>query len=196
MRLPAALGLTVLVLAVAGCSSDPAGDAVGGAGDSVATADAALLAAHGLEGLSATQIVDTLDSSTDARPLPFGASVTPTQVTLTDGEQEVALALPEDSFYLSVAPFVTSTHECYFHSLAGCQGELVDTQVDVRITGTDGATLVDERVTTGTNGFAGFWLPRDITGTIRIEHEGRTGAAEFATDADSPTCLTTLQLSA
>lgn len=194
MRLPSTLA--VLALAVAGCGSEATEDAGGQAGDSVVASDSALLAAHGLDGLSATQIVDTLDASTEARPLSLGASVTPTHVTLTDGGQEIALPLPEDSFYLSVAPFVTTTHECFLHSLASCQGEMVQEQIQVRITDADGTTLVDEPVTTGTNGFAGFWLPRDITGTIQVEHDGRTGAVDFATDAESPTCLTGLQLSA
>lgn len=198
MRLSAVLAASALALvAVAGCSAEP--DETAGARDTasdVAGAESALLAEHGLQGLSATQVVDTLDASTDPRPLALGASVKPTQVLLTNGDEEVVLALPEDQFYVSIAPFVDSTHECYFHSLGTCQGELTKEPVRVTITDTGGDILVDEAVTTGTNGFAGFWLPRDISGTIEIEHEGRTGSVDFTTDDESPTCITTLQLTA
>lgn len=202
MRLSAILAASTLALvAVAGCSTGPDERAVqdatgaGVAGDGAA-AESPLLAEHGLQGLSATQIVETLDASTDPRPLALGASVKPGEVMLTDGTEDVVLELPEDKFYVSIAPFVDSTHECYFHSLGTCQGELTEESVQVMITDAGGDVLVDEEVTTGTNGFAGFWLPRDISGTIEIEHEGRTGSVDFTTDDESPTCITTLQLSA
>ncbi len=44
------------------------------------------------------------------------------------------------------------------------------------------------------NGFVGLWLPRDIEGTLRISQDERAGEVDFATDADAPTCVTTLQL--
>lgn len=206
LRTVLATTVTLLALVVSGCSSETGEDVAGGpagersvehgAGEREAGAESDLLTDLGLEGLGAVEIVDALDASTQPRPLPFGASVNASQVLLTDGEQEVALDLPEEEFYLSVAPFVDSTHDCYFHSLATCQGELTEEPVQVTITDADGAVLVQEEVTTGSNGFAGFWLPRDITGTIEIQHEGRTGAVDFGTDDESPTCLTTLQLSA
>ncbi|WP_256840848.1 CueP family metal-binding protein [Ornithinimicrobium cryptoxanthini] len=197
MRLSAALAASTLALvAVAGCSTEPDETAARDTAAEVAGAESALLAEHGLQGMTATQIVDTLDASTDPRPLALGASVKPGQVMLTDGVEEILLDLPEDKFYVSIAPFVDSTHECYFHSLGTCQGELTQEPVQVKITDAGGDILVDEEVTTGTNGFAGFWLPRDIAGTIEIEHEGRTGSVDFTTDDESPTCITTLQLSA
>lgn len=198
MRLSAVLAASTLALVtVAGCSTAPDERAARDtSGTELVAAESALLAEHGLQGLSATQIVDTLDASTDPRPLALGASVKPGQLMLTDGQEEVVLDLPEDRFYVSIAPFVDSTHECYFHSLGTCQGELTEEPVQVTITDGAGDVLVDEEVTTGTNGFAGFWLPRDITGTIQIEHDGRSGSVDFATDTESPTCITTLQLTA
>lgn len=197
MRLSAVLAASTLALvAVAGCSAEPDETAARDTAAEVAGAESALLAEHGLQGLSATQIVETLDASTDPRPLALGASVKPDHVMLTDGDDELVLELPEDQFYVSIAPFVDSTHECYFHSLGTCQGELTEEPVRVTITDAGGDLMVDEEVTTGTNGFAGFWLPRDISGTIEIEHEGRTGSVDFTTDDESPTCITTLQLSA
>ncbi|WP_256837845.1 CueP family metal-binding protein [Ornithinimicrobium faecis] len=153
-----------------------------------------LLADHGLDGLTAQQIVEELEASTEQRPLRLGASVSEDELLLDDGTTEMALPLPEDEFYLSVAPFVTQTHDCFYHSLSGCQGELVGAEVAVTITDASGDVLVDEEITTHTNGFVGFWLPREITGTIEVSREGYAGSVPFSTTDGSPTCITTLQL--
>jgi hypothetical protein len=192
-RVLVAAAALALVLTTGACSAqdDPAAPA--GASSS---AQEQLLAEHGLEGLSAQEIVDELDRSPQSRPLSLGASVQPDQLLLTDEDTELTLALPDDVFYLSVAPYVSSTHDCYHHSLGTCQGELVEQEMKVTITDDSGEVLVDEEVTTYTNGFAGFWLPKGSSGTIAVDYEGRTGVADFSTDDDAPTCLTTLQLSA
>ena len=63
------------------------------------------------------------------------------------------------------------------------------------ITDGDGQVLVDDTVTTGTNGFTGFWLPRGIEGgTIQVTAAGLEGSVPLATTPGSPTCVTTLQL--
>lgn len=204
LGLSAVLAATALVLA--GCSdspdaspsaSSPATSA--GAGSSAGSAPAesaaqAMLARHGLAGLNPEQVVEKLDQSPDARPLAFGGSVRRGEVILMEGEQQATLPLSGDRFYLSVAPFVDSTHECFFHSLGGCQGEMVKRDIHVMITTQDGKTLVDEDTTTYTNGFVGYWLPKDITGTLKVTADGRTGEVPIATSADSPTCVTTLKL--
>lgn len=152
-----------------------------------------VLADLGLGGLTGREIVDRLDASTDARPLGLVASVREDEVVVGDGTSEVAVPL-DDDFYVSVAPYERTTHECFFHSLAGCQGELVDAPVDVRIVDADGAVLVEESTTTWTNGFVGFWLPRGIEGEIEVVHDGRRGSVPFSTTPGSPTCVTTLRL--
>ncbi len=88
-----------------------------------------------------------------------------------------------------------NTHECFYHNLASCQGELVGEDLTVRITSADGEVLADGTVTTYDNGFVGFWLPRDIEGTIEVEWEGLSATAPIATGPDDPTCITTIQLS-
>ena len=62
------------------------------------------------------------------------------------------------------------------------------------ITAADGEVLVDETLTTYDNGFGGFWLPRDIEGTINVEFDGKSVTAPIATGPEDPTCVTTLQL--
>ncbi|GIG41221.1 CueP family metal-binding protein [Cellulomonas phragmiteti] len=184
--LPGAALVAALALLV-GCATTAPDDAP-------APPDGDVLAALGLDGLTGTEIVERLDASTDPRPLDLMASVRQDEVLVGDGTTEVAVPLDGDVFYVSIAPYVDSTHECFFHSLATCQGELVEEPVDVLITDADGEVLVDKSTTTYTNGFVGFWLPADIDGTIEVTHEGRTGSVPFSTTDGSPTCVTTLRM--
>ena len=57
-----------------------------------------------------------------------------------------------------------------------------------------GSVVVGETKTVFDNGFVGLWLPKDITGTLRITHDGRTGEVPISTRDGDPTCLTTLRL--
>ena len=104
------------------------------------------------------------------------------------------MPLPADQTYISIAPYRTQTHECFNHNLATCQGEQVDKTFTVTITDSTGKELVNTTEKTYPNGFFGFWLPRDIRGTITVTGEGKSGSIDFGTSASDPTCLTTLQL--
>lgn len=156
-------------------------------------AEAVFLEQHGLSGLSVEQIVTRLDSTT-ADPEGLSASITSEQLILNDGTREVKLALPEDKFYLSFAPYITNTHPCATHSLISCQGELVDEELQAIITDADGKEIVNSTFTTMENGFVGVWLPRDIAGTVTVLYNGMTAQASVDTSKGSNTCLTTLQL--
>lgn len=177
-RLPALAGAALLALS--GCSS-------AGEQDS-------LLTEHGLEGKSTVEIVEALDSTNDDRESGLMASIDHDTLTLADGSSELELAVPDDQFYLAVAPYVASTHDCYHHNLVTCQGELAGQQVEVTVTDADGRTLVDETVTAYDNGFVGLWLPRDIEGTLELGYDGLTATAPFGTGEGDPTCVTTMQL--
>src|SRR5690625_2305744 len=55
------------------------------------------------------------------------ASITSEELIITDSnERKVVIPLPEDEFFVSVAPFINETHPCTNHSLTGCQGEMVN----------------------------------------------------------------------
>ena len=178
------------VLVIAGCSSAEQAITV------PSNADQEFLATYDLAGLEVTDMIDRLDQlGVEARSSEYMASIRPDELVLSDGEQEVALQMPEDSFYLSVAPYVDETHDCFYHSLTTCQGELTNEDVEVRITDkATGEVLVDQTVTTYDNGFAGFWLPRDVDGSIEVTYEGQAGAVDFSTSDEGATCVTTLQL--
>ncbi|MDN5570814.1 MAG: CueP family metal-binding protein, partial [Propionibacteriaceae bacterium] len=154
-----------------------------------------VLATLGVQGMSVEEAIEHLDQSDQARPQSYRGSVTGTQLILATSETNTtSLPMPEDRFYLSIAPYETRTHDCFNHSLATCQGELVEQPVRVTITGEDGTVLVDEEATTYSNGFVAFWLPRHIGATVEVTADGKTGSTSIRTDDDSPTCLTTVQL--
>lgn len=189
-----AILFATFVLGFTGCSTTPEV----GSTDSPATSaevQSDFLAEHSLGGMDGRQIIDHLDRMPVAdRPDDLMASVHDAQLVLTDAEQEVVVPLGEDGFYLSVAPYVHQTHECFYHSLTSCRGELANQDIDVLIIDKNGEVLVDEQVTTFDNGFAGFWLPREVEGTIAVTYDGHTGQSTFSTGEEGATCLTTLQI--
>jgi hypothetical protein len=164
----------------------------------VASADATvLLAEYGLAGKDTVQVIDHLDWLTlEQRPAAdLKASVRPHELALSHGGRQASLAVPGDRFYLSVAPYVNKTHDCFHHSLTTCKGELAAEDVGVRIVDeTHDEVLLDEVRTTFANGFVGFWLPRDINGTLQITYGSKSGRTKITTAKESPTCLTTLRL--
>ncbi len=186
-----AIAAATLSLVLAGCA--PAAES---APSPSAGSQAELLAAYDLDTMDAVEIIDHLDQlETADRPADLIASVYPDELVLTDNRQEVTLDLPQNLSYLSIAPYVEQTHDCFYHSLTTCQGELSNETIDVQITdNTTGDVVIDEQATTFDNGFVGFWVPSDINGTIEISHDGRTGTSDFTTTDDGATCITDLQL--
>lgn len=174
---------------VAACSSEDPSAPSGGS--------ATALSVSGLEDASGRELVEELEKLPLAeRPTDFVASVETEAVVMIDDEgNESTVPLPEDEFYLSVAPYVDQTHECFFHSLTTCVGEMGNEELEVTVVkGDTGEVLVDETVQTHDNGFFGLWLPRDIDAELSIEHEGLTSTAPISTGEGDPTCLTTSQL--
>lgn len=127
---------------------------------------------------------------------PKSASVTGTQLIITEENgEEITHELPEDEFFVSIAPFKTETHPCTFHSLTGCQGELDSESFDVRIEDSDGNIVLEEKMETGANGFIDIWLPRHDTFSVTITQGNEQVTETISTNDDSPTCITTMQLS-
>lgn len=148
-----------------------------------------------LDGKNVKDIIADLEQrSLDNRPSDtLFASVRPNELQVKTGDEEFSLNI-EEGFYLSFAPYVESTHECYFHSLTTCMGELGGEDVQVKITDDKGEVLVEETATLNPNGFVGYWLPRDIKGTLEVTYDDVSGSVPFATSPEDPTCVTTLQM--
>ncbi|ALS77436.1 hypothetical protein AUO94_01710 [Planococcus kocurii] len=123
------------------------------------------------------------------------ASIDDQELTVEDEGETVVYPLAGEEFFVSIAPYETYTHPCEIHSLTGCQGELAEKEMMVKIIDDQGEVYVDEVMTTPANGFIDLWLPRDRTYTIEIEAEGKKGEIGFSTFAGDPTCLTDLLLS-
>ena len=190
----AAVFVAILALVLAGCAITPSGPAPSSV--SSQTSEREFLADHGLSGLDVRQVIERLDTMPVAdRPTDLLASVQPEALVLTDDqERETRLPLPEDEVYISIAPYRDQTHDCYFHSLTTCLGELASEEVQVTLTGADGEVIIDEARQTYDNGFIGLWVPRDTEVTLTIEHEGQEANARISTMNEDATCITTMRL--
>ncbi|RPF53461.1 CueP family metal-binding protein [Aquisalibacillus elongatus] len=124
------------------------------------------------------------------------ASITSEQLITQDPDgNEQVYDLPEDEFFVSIAPYVNQTHPCANHSLTGCQGEMAEETFDVYIEDQDGNVMVDEEVEAFKNGFFDLWLPRDRTYNVTIKHGNKVVEQEVSTFESDGTCITTMQLS-
>jgi hypothetical protein len=123
------------------------------------------------------------------------ASITSQQLIVTESKKSKQVYdLPENDFFVSIAPYINKTHPCTIHSLTGCQGEMVEEDFDVYIEDTEGNLILDETLKSQSNGFIDLWLLRDKTYHITITHDGKTVESEFSTFESDNTCITTMQL--
>ncbi|GAA5192889.1 CueP family metal-binding protein [Ferrimonas gelatinilytica] len=113
---------------------------------------------------------------------------------------EASVAIPEDQFFLSIAPWMTFTHPCGNHVPTGCTGELIGERMHMSAVDMDsGEEILNQMVTTQHDGFIDFWVPakRRLAFTFHYEHPefGLMEATEvLPTFEDSRTCITTMQL--
>ncbi|HLS00495.1 MAG TPA: CueP family metal-binding protein, partial [Beutenbergiaceae bacterium] len=143
---------------------------------------------------NARDLIDTLDKAPlDDRPT-FTASIRPDAVIVEQDGQQQRFAMPDDEFYVAVAPYLNETHECTYHSLTTCVGEMGGEEVGVVVVEEDGDVSVDETQRTFDNGFIGLWLPRDVDATLTITHGEAVASAPISTRADCPTCITDMRL--
>lgn len=179
-------GLVLTSLAVAGCSTDSAPEESG----------EDLLDAHGLQNRGARTLIEELEALPLAdRPSDLLAAVLPDRLDLSDASgRQTSLSLSDEDFYVSVAPFVDTTHDCFHHSLTTCVGELQEQDLEVHVVAADGTVLVDEMRTTAPNGFLGLWLPRGQELALTLTRDGASASTQVTTTTDSATCLTTMQL--
>lgn len=189
------IGLCISLLAVTGCTSlISANNQPSTANPDKSTNE---LASFGFENMQAAEIIDLLEATPLAeRSSDFLASVRPKSLTLSDQTgKEISLEMPADRFYVSIAPYTEQTHDCYFHSLTTCVGEIRGETLTVIVNDDEGNELLNKETKTADNGFIGLWLPRDIQGTLTIEHDGLSTELPLSTGDSDPTCITTARLS-
>lgn len=116
-----------------------------------------------------------------------------------DGSESL-VRIPEDQFYLSIAPWVNYTHPCTYHVPTGCTGELIGKEMSVTAVDTlSGEVVVGKKVVTQHDGFIDFWVPSgrslEFTITYQDENVGQLTSTEIlSTHSDGRTCITTMQL--
>lgn len=123
----------------------------------------------------------------------LNVSVKPNEVLFSDADKEVSKSV-KDEFYLSIAPYVNQTHDCFYHNLISCRGELVNEKMHIKIVDEKEKIVFDEEVTTYANGFYGMWLKKDMVANMEVTYDNKTVSTRITTDEDAPTCLTTLHL--
>lgn len=123
------------------------------------------------------------------------ASITGTElIVIDDKNNERIYPLPDDEFFVSIAPFISVTHPCTFHSLTGCQGELVEEDFHIYIEDLNGNIIFDDEISSLANGFIDLWLPRNDIFKVSIFYNDMIAQSEISTFDDDATCITTMQL--
>ena len=147
------------------------------------------------ENANATDIKQLVQDYTVGNVEAASASITSSELIVTDeNEKVVTYELPEEEFFVSIAPFINETHPCAIHSLTGCQGELVEEEFNIHIEDSKGNVILDEKKQTEANGFIDLWLPRDDTFSVVITQDDKKTSSEISTFEGDDTCITTMQL--
>lgn len=158
-----------------------------------------VLAGYGLQDATPTEIVDHLEELPVAdRSEDFTVSVKETEILFQDLKTDKTfgeMKLPEGQQSMSFAPYIDHTHDCYYHSLMTCKGELGNETMNLTIVNkTTGETVFDKEITTYDNGYYNLWLPTNSTYDVTFVYGDYTGTGEYKTGPDTPTCITDLQL--
>lgn len=127
-------------------------------------------------------------------PDGYSVSVYDDELVIITDDGNLSVAMPEDEFYLSVAPYVSNTHECTYHSATGCRGEIKNKTVYVEFVTEDGTEVLSQEMTTLSNGFIDLWLPRNVSGTLTITVGELSSSTNVTTNPGDKTCETTMLL--
>lgn len=136
------------------------------------------------------EIVTNLDQRID-EPSNIGARITGDKLYLYDNDKEYSLNLPEDSFFVSIAPYINEVHPCTIHNLVTCRGEVFNQTMKIRIVDENNQIILEEEKTTQDNGFIGLWLPKNMNATLSVEYDGLFVEYPISTYSESYTCITT-----
>lgn len=144
-----------------------------------------------INGLSTREVVEKMENDLDE---DISGAVWQDRIELEYKNESVELVDSDDLFYVSIAPYVNSTHEWAIHSLAGCRGEFGNRNFEIKLQDNEGNIVYEGNKESYSNGFIGFWLDRDKVYTIDIYINDKSGTFEFETFSDSYTCITSFQL--
>lgn len=112
-------------------------------------------------------------------------------LTLKKGNEKMQFPMPQDQFYLSIAPYMYNTHPCATHYVSSCQSEMRNRSFMVKVTSAEGEIILKENLTSLKNGFIDLWLPRNLEGAILlVEYKNKSVTTKISTRKGDPTCLT------
>lgn len=122
--------------------------------------------------------------------------ITGKALTINDHKDTIEIDLPQEQFFLSLAPYINQTHPCSNHNLITCRGELTNQNFELKIIDLNtNVIIIDQTVTSEKNGFIGVWLPKNIDVQITVTQNNLSSTTQITTNNTSNTCLTTLKLS-
>ncbi len=154
-----------------------------------------LIKEYELDQLNQEQLIEEMEEYAFNNPnSELSGAVFGDRIELSDSKNSQTIELEGDMFYLSVAPYETSTHSWTNHSLTGCRGELVEEEMEVVVVTEDGKEIYRETQKTHRNGFTGVWLPREIKGNMTVNYKGLSSTVPIETYKNSNTCYTNLEL--
>src|SRR5699024_5116840 len=132
------------------------------------------------------EVQELIDGYSGREIKDSGASITGQDLIVYHEEGgEEKYPLGEELFFVSFAPYIDTTHPCETHSLSGCQGEMVNEDVEVVIKTEDGEIIFDETMLTGVNGFINLWVTRDQTYELKMFYEGKEVSQSFSSFSNS-----------
>ena len=121
--------------------------------------------------------------------------VTTTELVVTfPDDREIRKSLPDDEFYVAIAPFINNTHPCETHYPSSCQGELIQETIQLKVSIENGSSLFEGTKSTMKNGFFEVWLPRNKTININIVYNSLKANEIIKTNSNRNTCITTAKL--
>lgn len=111
-----------------------------------------------------------------------------------DGSQ---IQIPtHDQHLLSIAPYEFRTHPCGYHVPTGCQGEMVEKSMMIKVVDLDSKQVLKYgTVTTQKDGFIDLWMPKNRANLeVTFTYQGKTSTEILSTEGEARTCITSMQL--
>ncbi|WP_394237570.1 CueP family metal-binding protein [Niallia oryzisoli] len=116
-------------------------------------------------------------------------------IIMSSDESQDVYDISKEDFFVSIAPYINETHPWLFHNLTGCQGEMTNQEFEVYIEDKKGNVIIDEIITSQSNGFINLWLPRDNIYRVIIKQGEKSVESMLSTFESDGTCITDMQLS-
>src|SRR5699024_2222988 len=146
--------------------------------------------------IDTTNIKELVHDYTVGNAKASSASITSSELIVTDENQkETTYDLPDDKFFVSIAPFINEMHPCDIHSLTGCQAEFANADADVYSRASSGNVSLDEYKEAEVHGFIDLSLPRDDTYIVTIRQDGKKATSDISTFDRGNSFITVMQLS-